>query len=217
MKLYAHVNRKSPNSFKLQVALAEAGAACEYLPVDLGKGEQKRPEFLRLNPHGKIPVLVDGDFVLPESDAILWYIAESFPGAELLPPPGDAGPAARRQRARVLEWCDFASTALYPGYSDAYRHTQFLPPEERNAALGEAALARLDRALGVMEAVLGGEAARPCLAGSYSIADIAAASVMQAMRLRLPPALTDHPAINAWMDRVAARPAWSRTLAAIAT
>src|SRR5688500_3925107 len=146
MKLYGHTNRKSPTSFKLQVALTEAGAPYEYVPMDLGKGEQKAPAFLELSPHGKIPVLVAGDFVLPESDAILWYIAESFPEAGLLPPPVDVGPAARRQRARVLECLDLLSTAIYPAYFEAYQHTSYKPPAERNADIAAAALAKVERA-----------------------------------------------------------------------
>jgi len=87
MRLYGSSNGKSFNSLKLRVALAEIGAKYEYIPVDLERGEQKRPEFLRLNPHGKVPVLADGDFVLPESDAILWYLGEKYPEATLLPAP----------------------------------------------------------------------------------------------------------------------------------
>ncbi len=91
--LHAHVNHKSPNTLKLRAALAEAGARYEYRAVDLDAGEQRRPPFLALNPHGKIPVLVEGDFMLAESDAILWYIGERFPR-------GESAAAARRARSR---------------------------------------------------------------------------------------------------------------------
>ena len=84
LKLYGHVNRLSPNTLKLRVALAEVDAVYEYLPVDLAKGEQLAAEFLAINPHGKVPVLVEDDFVLPESDAILFYIAERYPEPRLL-------------------------------------------------------------------------------------------------------------------------------------
>src|SRR5256884_6471464 len=106
LKLYGPTNRISINTLKIRVALAEAGAPYEYVPVDLGTGQQRDPAFLALNPHGKVPVLVDGTFALPESDAILWYVAESFPAAKLLGP-------TPRDRARALEWCDFAATTLY--------------------------------------------------------------------------------------------------------
>ena len=93
LKLYGPVNRLSPNTLKLRVALAELDAVYEYLPVDLAKGEQLTPEFLAINPHGKVPVLVEDDFILPESDAILFYVAES-----LHPRAAPAG--HRRARAR---------------------------------------------------------------------------------------------------------------------
>src|SRR5689334_5356131 len=102
IKLYGHVNRLSINTLKLRVALAEAGASYDYQAVDLTAREQHAPAFLAVNPHAKIPVLVEDDFVLPESDAILWYIAERFPEARLLGP-------TPRDRARALQWCDFAS------------------------------------------------------------------------------------------------------------
>src|SRR6185369_8898719 len=112
MKLYGSMAIKAFNTMKIRAALAEAGAAYDYVPVDLPKGEARTPAFLAMNPHGKIPVLVDGDFTLAESDAILWYVAEKYPQAKLLP-------ADARGRARVLQWCSFASTGLYAGYLQA--------------------------------------------------------------------------------------------------
>src|SRR5436309_12709798 len=128
LKLYGHPNARSINVLKIRVALAEAGAAYEYVAVNLAAGEQRDPAFLAVNPHGKIPVLVDGDFVLPESDAILWYIAESFPAAKLLG-------STPRDRARALEWCDFTSTAVYPAYFELWQHGKNLPAEKRIASI----------------------------------------------------------------------------------
>ena len=85
MKLYGSSNTRSFNTLKIRFALAEVGAAYDFVPVDLAKGESHTAEFKSINPHGKVPVLVDGDFALPESDAILWYVAEKDPGAKLLP------------------------------------------------------------------------------------------------------------------------------------
>jgi GST-like protein len=203
LKLYGHLNRLSPNTLKLCVALAEAGAAYEYVAMDLGKGEQRRPEFLALNPHGKVPVLVEDDFVLPESDAVLWYIAERFPEARLLG-------TTPRDRARALEWCDFASTALYPAYYDVYFHTQSGPPEKRVPALAEGGQQRFDRAVAVLDRVLAG---RSTFTGAFSIADIAAAAVLRAARDRVRYAPADHPAVEAWYAAVIGRPAWQRALA----
>src|SRR6476646_10854199 len=110
MKLYGSSNNKSFNTLKLRFALAEIGAAYEFVPVDLGKGQSRTPEFLRINPHGKVPVLVDGDFALPESGAILWYLGETFPDAKLLPRlDGSAG--VLQARAQIIRFLGIASTA----------------------------------------------------------------------------------------------------------
>jgi glutathione S-transferase len=208
--LYAHVNRKATNTLKLRVALAEAGAAYEYRAVDLDAGEQRRPEFLALNPHGKIPVLVDGDFVLAESDAILWYLGERFPDARLLPAAGAGDLAAAQARARVLQWCDFTSTGLYVTYLDLYIHTVKGAPDKRVSWIGEAAAHKMNRLLGVMDGVLAGRAAAGGhLAGDFSIADLAAAAVLATVKSRITPdPSADRPHIAAWYARVTSRPAW---------
>jgi len=209
MKLHGHVNRRSPNTLKLRAALAEAGADYEYVVVNLDAGEQKRPVFLALNPHGKIPVLQDGDFVLAESDAILWYIAERFPEARLVPAPSAAAgtATAAEARARALQWCDFASTGLYQAYLDVYIHTVRAAPEKRVSWIGEAAAQKMDRLMDVMETVLAG---RDHLAGDFSIADLAAAAVLQTAKARLPrDPFAERAHAAAWYARVTARPAWT--------
>ena len=211
LTLYAHVNRRSPNTFKLRLALAEAGARFDYRAVDLDAGEQRRPEFLALNPHGKIPVLVDGDFVLAESDAILWYLGERFPEARLLPVAGvagAAGAAARQARARVLQWCAFSSTGLYQAYLDVYIHKVVGAPDKRVSWIGDAAAKKMERLMGVLDGVL---ARRDYLAGDFSLADLAAAGVLQTVKARIPDDPTaGRAAIAAWYARVSDRPSWQR-------
>jgi glutathione S-transferase len=202
LKLYGHVNRLSPSTLKLRVALAEADAVYEFHPVDLGRGEQLASEFLALNPHGKIPVLVEDDFVLPESDAILFYLAERYQEAKLLG-------TTPRERARALQWCGFAATALYPAYYDVYFHTASGPPERRLPQVAEGARKRFDRALTVMDRVL---ADGSFLSDGFSIADIACASVLRAARERVPYRADDHTAIEAWYARVTSRPSWKASV-----
>ena len=152
MKLYGHANKQSFNTLKIRAALAEAGVAYEFVPVELEKGEQRTPAFLALNPHGKIPVLSDGDFALPESNAILWYVAESHPASGLAPR-NDGTPASLQARARVAQWIDFAQTTLYAAYADWWTHA--LGDEaKRLSAVAEAALGKIHRGLGVMQTVL---------------------------------------------------------------
>jgi GST-like protein len=198
LKLYGHVDRLAPNSLKLRVALAEADAVYEYVPVDLEQDQQRQPAFLALNPHGKIPVLVEDDFVLPESDAILFYIAERFPEADLIG-------TAPRDRARALRWCGFFATGVYPAYRDVQVNTQGAVAEQRVPALADSGRRRLQRALAVLDQVL---TAEPYLAGAFGVADIAAAAVLRAAIERVSLDLAAHPSVQAWYDRVTERPAW---------
>jgi glutathione S-transferase len=221
IKLYGHAKKTSSNSLKLRAALAEAGADYEYVPVDLGAGEQKTPAFLALNPHGKIPVLQEDAFVLAESDAILWYIAERFPAARLLPAPATDGGAPVTQaqaRARVLQWCDFTSTGLYQTYLDLSIHALSVPSDRTVSWIADAARAKMDRLLGVMETVLDGRDNdhpydRQFLAGDFSIADLAAASVLRSIKVKMPADATAGRArVAAWYERVTSRPAWRKVI-----
>jgi glutathione S-transferase len=206
MRLYGSVNKRSFNTLKIRAALAEARAEFAFIPVDLPKGEARTPAFLALNPHGKIPVLVDGDFALAESDAILWYVGEKFPEARLLPA-ADGSAAAAQGRARVLQWCAFASSALYAAYLEWWTFGHGTEPDKRVAAVADGAVAKVDRAVAVMQAVL---ADREHLAGAFSLGDLASAAVLQSLRNRLPDdPLARYDRVRAWYDRVTARPAWT--------
>jgi glutathione S-transferase len=211
MKLYGSTNLRSFNTLKLRAALAEANADHEFVAMDLQKGEQRQPAFLAVNPHGKIPVLVDGDFTLPESDAILWYIGEKYPDANLLPR-GDGTLAATQARAQVLRWCDFASTGLYPAYADFYNYA-LGDADKRIPWAAEAALQKIARATAVMEAVL---SKQPFLTGAFSLADLSNAAMFVTLKLRLPSdPLADRPSTAAWYQKITGRPAVARVLADI--
>ena len=95
MKLY--FLGASPNSFNVLVAAEELGVRLEKIPVNVFKGENKTPEFLKLNPNGKLPVLVDGDSTLWESNAITQYLAEQVSGNALFP-------KDVRTRADITRW-----------------------------------------------------------------------------------------------------------------
>jgi glutathione S-transferase len=210
IKLYGNVNTKSFNTLKIRFALAEIGAAHEFMPVDLAKGESRTPEFLRINPHGKVPVLVDGDFALPESDAILWYLGEKYPEAALLPRL-DGGAGTLQTRAQILRFLDVASTAIYPAYSDWWNATNSDDPAKRKPAAADAALAKVTRALGVLEKTL---ASGDHLVGAFSLADVSNASMIFSLKRRLQTdPLAGHERTRAWYERVTARPAWRASIA----
>ena len=102
MKLYGFGPTRS---LRALWGLKELGLEFEFIPVNLQAGEHRRPEFLALNPAGKVPVLVDGDLVLTESAAIVLYLAEKHPEKELMP-------TRLEQRAQVYRWVMFAMTEL---------------------------------------------------------------------------------------------------------
>jgi len=123
--------------------LQELGVDFEAVTVNLAAGEQHRPEFLRINPAGKVPVLVDDGVVLTESVAIALYLAEKYPGKGFFP-------ADARQRAQVNRWLLFSATELEQPIWRIFRHTRLYPenlrlPGEIARAHGEAMAAGLSQ------------------------------------------------------------------------
>ncbi|MGN7753426.1 glutathione S-transferase family protein [Sinorhizobium sp. 22678] len=140
MKLYG---LGPTRSLRALWALQELDAEFEFVRVNILAGENLHPDFLRLNPAGKLPVLVDGDFVLTESAAIVMYLAEKY---------GDKGlmPADLKERAQAYRWSLFAVTELEQPLWRIAKHT-FLYPEDKRLP-EDVALAREEFA--AMAAVL---------------------------------------------------------------
>jgi glutathione S-transferase len=111
-------------SIRVRWTLQELGIDFEAIRVNLVAGEHRRPEFLKINPAGKIPVLVDGDLVLTESVAIVLYLAEKYSDKSLLP-------AGLNERAEVNRWLLFAATELEQPLWRISRHTALYPEERR--------------------------------------------------------------------------------------
>lgn len=109
---------------RVRWTLQELDVGFEPIRVNLQAGEHQRPQFLRINPAGKIPVLVDGDVVLTESVAIVLYLAEKYSGKGLFP----AGVA---ERAQVNRWLLFAATELEQPLWRIARNTMLYPEEQR--------------------------------------------------------------------------------------
>jgi glutathione S-transferase len=121
MKLYGFGPTRS---LRAQWGLKELGVEFEFIPVNLQAGEHKRPEFLAINPAGKVPVLIDGDLVLTESAAIVLYLAEKYPEKGLMP-------SKLEQRAQVYRWIMFAVTELEQPLWRMTKHSFLLPEEKR--------------------------------------------------------------------------------------
>ena len=122
-------------SIRVRWMLQELGVDFESVTVNLRTGEHRRPEFLKINPAGKVPVLVDDDLVLTESVAIVLYLAEKYPHKGLVP-------TDIRQRAQVNRWLLFTVTELEQPLWRISRHTALYP--ERLRLPAEVALARQD-------------------------------------------------------------------------
>jgi glutathione S-transferase len=112
-------------ALRVRWTLQELGVQFEAVWVNMRAGEHQSPEFLRLNPAAKLPVLVDGDRVLTESAAIVLYLAEKYPEAKLLP----SGVA---ERAQAYRWLLFTVTELEQPLWRMARH-EFLYPEEKRS------------------------------------------------------------------------------------
>jgi glutathione S-transferase len=192
MKLYGFGPTRS---LRAQWGLQELDASFEFVPVDLIAQEHRQPEFLKLNPAGKLPVLVDGDLVLTESAAIVLYLAEKYPEKGLLP-------ADLRARAEVYRWILFAVTELEQPLWRITRHTRLYPEERRLP--GDVAPAREE--FTAMAAVLEQHmAGRDFIVGaSLTAADCVTAYVIDwANELQL---LGDLPLLQAYLERMYARP-----------
>ena len=192
MELYTD---SSPNGFKSTIALAELGLPYRLRHVRIEQGEHRLPAFLALNPHGRIPVLVDLDtgIAVFESAAILLYLAEKT---------GRLLPAQPQQRWAAITWLAFHAASMGPMLGQRV-HFEIAQGGANAAAtahfrqLSEAALATMDGRL----------AGNAYLAGDeYSIADIASFGWLHIAQL-VGFDFSAWPHLGAWYARVAARPA----------
>jgi glutathione S-transferase len=161
---YTIFGDKGSGAFSAEAVLAEAGAPYEFRPVSLEKNEQRRPEFLAINPSGKMPALrlPEGE-VITESAAILLTVADHFPNARLLPPP--AGPA----RARAYRWLAFMAAEIYPMVEVSDYPERFAPQGDAAEALREKAKERIRERLLIVERFVDGPWFLP---SGFSILDI---------------------------------------------
>ena len=184
----------SGNCYKVKLALSQLALPHAWREVDTTKGETRTPAYLAMNPNGQVPLLQieDGSF-LPESNAILWYLAEGSPLA----------PADRVSRARALQWMFFEQYSHEPYVAVARFILYYLPADTPRRADLPRLQERGGKALGVMEAHLAKE---PFFAGGrYSIADISLYAYTHCAAdggFDLAP----YPAIRAWLERVRSQP-----------
>jgi glutathione S-transferase len=198
IKLYTF--HLSTNGRKVHMALEEAKAAYEIVAVNLMKGEQKNPDYLKLNPNGKVPTLVDDGVVMWESIAILLYLAEKFPAANLLP-------AAAADRARAFQWLVWQPTTFGAPASTLFRQMRFTPEDKRDQKVIDQARAEVTKNAEILS---GGLQGRDYLAGTFSVADMALIPYLYVLAEL---GVAQSPTVDAYYKRLAARPSWVKVLA----
>jgi GSH-dependent disulfide-bond oxidoreductase len=192
---------KTPNGRKVSIALEELGLPYEVEFVKLDAGEQLTPGFLAKNPNNKIPVLEDDGLVVWESGAILLHLGERRD------PKGLILPKDPKRRIEAIQYAFFQTGGLGPNLGRLGAQLR-KPAEERNAEIVQIFGDEVSRLLGVLGRIL--VDGRPYLAGDYSIGDIMHYPWLAPLHALKAPPLMEEPAVLAWVERIAARPAVQR-------
>ena len=180
-------------SFTAIWLLEEAGLPYERVLTDISTGAQKAPEYLAINPMGKVPALQDGEAALGEAAAICAYIADRYPETGLAP--GITDPL----RARYLQWLFFTPSCMEPAIIQIYTKLE-VPPS--TAAWGSAT-----QTFDVLDAAL--QKGPWILGEKFSAADITIGSGLN-FAVRMFKMLPSRPSFDAYLDRIVARPAFQR-------
>jgi len=165
--------------------LEELQAPYEFQLLDMSAGEHLQPDFLAINPFGKVPAIADGDLKLWESGAILLYLAEKFGEVKTI-----------EERAIAAQWVLFANSTLGTGLFVADNR------EKEATRL----LSGLNKVL-ENQSYISGE--------SFTVSDVAVASILGYAILMLKMSYTDYPAINAYIKRISDRPAYKKAILGI--
>jgi GSH-dependent disulfide-bond oxidoreductase len=190
----------TPNGKKVSIMLEEIELPYEVHPINIGQGDQFKPEYLSINPNNKIPSIIDPDgpggkpLTLFESGAILMYLAEKS---------GKLWPTDMRQRYTVIQWLMFQMGGVGPMFGQA---NYFFRLEEKVPYAIERYHKEALRLYGVLEKALG---QNEYLAGKYSIADIATYPWVWRHEMHHVK-LEEFPNVKAWYDKISERPAVKR-------
>jgi len=197
----------TPNAYKVSIMLEEIGRPYRVIPVDIQRGDQFKPEFLKISPNNKMPAIVDHDapdgkpLAMFESGAILMYLAETS---------GRFMPQDLRGRYAVIQWLMFQMGGVGPMLGQAHHFRQYAP-EKLDYAI-KRYTNEAGRLYGVIDRRLG-EA--EYLAGGYSIADMAVFPWIRPYE-RQGQKLEDFPNLKRWFQAIDARPAVKKGLTLLA-
>ncbi|WP_395647868.1 glutathione S-transferase family protein [Terricaulis sp.] len=201
----------TPNGYKISIALEEMGLAYEIKPVAIGKGDQFKPDFMAISPNNRMPAIVDPDgpggapISVFESGAILQYLGRKS---------GKLYPQDERKRVDVDQWLFWQMAGVGPMFGQASHFKNYAPnlvdDPQKIAYSVNRYNCEVNRLCGVLERRLEG---RDFICDEYSIADIAAFPWVRTAE-RYGVVWGEFPNVKAWVDRIVARPAVTRGVAA---
>jgi glutathione S-transferase len=188
-----------------ELVLAELGVPHETITLDIQKGDTKKPEFLKVNPNGKVPVLVHDGTVIFESAAITIHLGDTF-GVEK-----NVWPTERLSRADAMKWVIWTNVTLGDAVARWMRNTMdWFPADHRNEKAGEAGKTEMRDLLGILDASLAG---KDYLCGTqFTLADVHLDSFLDWLRYSKVD-FTPFKQIEAWHKRVSSRPAYQKVMA----
>jgi len=198
MKLYGV---PASRAFRSIWAAEEVGVDYELVPTSF-TASSKTPEYLAINPNGRIPALVDGDLALFESMAINLYLAKTY-GGKLYP-------SDPHDEARAIQWTIWGMTELEPHLIPLVMHKVFLPEDQRDPEIVARAEAAVERPLRVLDAHLSDR--EYLLGGDFTIADLNVAGAL-ASATYANHDISGFENAARWMSRCTGRPSFARTQA----
>jgi glutathione S-transferase len=190
-------------SFASHVTIEEVGIPYETQKLNLAEGDQRKPEYLRLNPRGRVPTVVVDDHVLTENVGILSYFGGGYPAAGLFP-------KKTWDQAKLMSTLAWLSNTVHPAYAHYFRAPRFVDGEDHQAAVKEKGLANFRGHLEEIDKLLEGH--KWAIANQYTVADpYLLVFYRWGNRSKLP--VRDLKNYSALVDRVMARPAVKKVMA----
>jgi len=186
-----------------QTVLEEAGAPYEMIKLDIAAKEHEQPAYKKLNPNGRLPTLVDGDFVIFETAAICQYLCDKHPDAKLVPPVNTP------DRGRFYQWLTYLTNTVQAGLIDWWHPDFTFPEPPTQAAFKARAEEKLQRNFAVLDSGIG--ANRWMAGGQYTVCDIYLTMMARWTRF-MPKTMWHYPNIRRIAETVQARPAFQRMM-----